>query len=128
MKDLFNHPEEHTPELKAIFYNWQDRLNNGLDYNQCDELLKEVKAVGFTFEYELSAEPFNLQKLITNDVLSPETTALHRRFKILYLLCSQIGVLENKLAELADRIDDQDPQAEEALTFYEDQVIKALEA
>jgi hypothetical protein len=37
------------------------------------------------------------------------------------------GEKEQQIEELANRIDDQDPQAEEALTFYEDQVIKALE-
>ena len=56
---------------------------------------------------------------------------LHRRFKILYFLMQEAGFLggekEQQIEELANRIDDQDPQAEEALTFYEDQVIKAHE-
>lgn len=63
MKDLFEYYQEQPQELKNVLNQWQDRINNGLDYNQCAQLLREVEAVGFTFEYELSAEPFNLRKI-----------------------------------------------------------------
>ena len=57
--------------------------------------------------------------------------ALHKRFKILYFLMQEAGLLkgekEKQIEELANRIDEEDPQAEEALSFYEDQVINALE-
>ena len=54
---------------------------------------------------------------------------LHKRFKLLYFLCRELGgVLDNSLEELSKRIDANDPQAEEALTYFEDQVINILES
>ncbi len=54
---------------------------------------------------------------------------LHKRFKLLYFLCQELGgVLSNQLEELSKRIDSKDPQAEEALTYFEDQVINILES
>lgn len=63
MKDLFEHYQDQPEELKHILINWDEKINNGLDYIQCEELLKDVEAVGYTFDYELSAEPFNLRKI-----------------------------------------------------------------
>ena len=55
--------------------------------------------------------------------------AIHRRFKLLYFLYQELGdVLSESLEELANRIDDNDPQAEEALTYFENQVINILES
>ena len=51
-----------------------------------------------------------------------------RRFKILYLLASHMNIWERQMAELADKMDQGHPLAEEALTFYEDKIIETLEA
>ena len=51
---------------------------------------------------------------------------IERRFKILALLCLELGVLQKQMAELADAIDNGHPQGEEALTFYEDKIIEIL--
>ena len=53
---------------------------------------------------------------------------LHKRFKLLYFLCDQLGVMEKQLTELSKRIDDNDPQAEEALNYFEDIIIQTLES
>jgi len=63
MKDLFEYYEEQPQELKEICERWQDRAVNGLDYNECADFLKEVQAVGYTFEYGLDAEPYGLVKI-----------------------------------------------------------------
>jgi hypothetical protein len=54
-------------------------------------------------------------------------TSIEKRFKILFLLTLQLEVLEDKMAELADKIDEGHPMALEALTYYEDKIIETLE-
>lgn len=41
-------------------------------YKECDRLLKELKPLGYTFDYGLSGEPFNLKKIPTQ---APEVFA-----------------------------------------------------
>ena len=53
---------------------------------------------------------------------------IERRFKILALLCLELGALQEQMTELADALDNGHPQGEEALTFYEDKVIEILES
>jgi hypothetical protein len=60
--DLFNDWENLPEEVQAILDKYRDWEN---DYRVCEELLKELKAVGYTFEYGLDAVPFNLRKLPT---------------------------------------------------------------
>lgn len=65
MKDLFEHYQEQPEPLKAICDKWSDKeCKEGLDYNDCKAFLQEVEAIGYTFDYGLDAEPFNLRKLI----------------------------------------------------------------
>lgn len=52
---------------------------------------------------------------------------IEKRFKLLYLLASEIGVWEDKMEELAMAIDTKHPKAEKALSFYEDKIIEVLE-
>jgi hypothetical protein len=53
-------------------------------------------------------------------------SSIERRFKILALLCMELGVLERQMTDLANEIDNGNPQGEEALTFYEDKIIEIL--
>jgi hypothetical protein len=63
MKDLFNHYQDQPEPLKKICDKWQQKLEtDGLDYKDCKSFLNEVEKIGFTFEYGLDAEPFNLRK------------------------------------------------------------------
>ena len=57
MNDLFEHYTEQPPELKAICDKYAEE---DYTYENCAEFLKEVNAIGYTFEYGLCAEPFNL--------------------------------------------------------------------
>lgn len=60
-KDLFEYYDELPQEVREIlsFYELEE-----MDYLTCENLLKELNAVGYTFEYGLSAEPFNLKKIL----------------------------------------------------------------
>lgn len=61
MKDLFEYYNEQPKELKAICDKWQEKSVDGLSYIDCEGFLKEVEAIGYTFNYYLDAEPYNLR-------------------------------------------------------------------
>jgi hypothetical protein len=65
MKDLFETPELMPEALQAIFQRWDKRIRNGLTYDGCAALQKEVEHEGYTFDYYLNAEPFGLRKIGT---------------------------------------------------------------
>jgi len=54
---------------------------------------------------------------------------MKKRFKILFHLAIRLKNKNflDKLRELSERIDNEDSQAEEALTYYEDEILKILE-
>lgn len=60
--DLFDFPELIPENVKAVFAKYQDDILNGLTYSLLGLLLKEVEAEGYTFDYYLDAEPYNLRK------------------------------------------------------------------
>lgn len=60
--DLFERYELIPKVLQDIFDHYE--AENGLDYPQLAQMLKECEAVGYTFDYGLDAEPFNLQKIL----------------------------------------------------------------
>jgi len=57
--DLFEDYKKQPKNLKVICNKWLEVEE--LDYIQCEEFLKEVQAIGYTFNYELGSEPFNLR-------------------------------------------------------------------
>ena len=61
MKDLFEHYEEMPSHLTAICDKWNEKhASEGFNYIDCDDFLKEVNAIGYTFEFGLDAEPYGL--------------------------------------------------------------------
>ena len=63
MKDLFKHYQEQPADLKLICDKWLQKFDkDGLNYYECETFLNEVEKLGYTFEYGLDSEPFNLQK------------------------------------------------------------------
>ncbi|WP_454060754.1 JAB domain-containing protein [Elizabethkingia ursingii] len=55
---------ENVPrELEEVMEKWQQKIENGLDYNDCANLQKECEALGYTFDYGLDSEPFNLRSI-----------------------------------------------------------------
>jgi len=64
MKDLFEHYEEMPSHLTAICDKWTEKhLDEGLSYIDCADFLKELEAIGYTFEYGLDAEPYGLVEI-----------------------------------------------------------------
>ena len=67
MKDLFEHHHTLPDQLKSIVNRWMMiEAGDGLTYNQCEQFLKEVNDIGYTFEYGLCAEPFGLCRVDDN--------------------------------------------------------------
>lgn len=59
MTDLFETPELIPNDVKSIIDSYTDID----DYNQCEELKEQLNKIGYTIDYDLSAQPFNLRKL-----------------------------------------------------------------
>jgi hypothetical protein len=55
------------------------------------------------------------------------TPDIIKRFKILCFLCLELDVLGDKMQELGNALDEEHPQSLQALSFYEDEIIKLLE-
>lgn len=58
--DLFEHYTELPTDLCAIIdkYAYSDNT-----YETCESMLAEVKELGYTFDYDLDAQPYNLRKI-----------------------------------------------------------------
>jgi hypothetical protein len=59
MDDLFEQLDKQPAELQKLFLEYFDVET----YNECEELLAKTEELGYTFEYDLGATPFNLRKL-----------------------------------------------------------------
>jgi len=62
MRDLFEFYEEQPQEVKEILSRYESEEQ---DYRNCENLLSELETVGYTFEYGLDAQPFNLMKILS---------------------------------------------------------------
>jgi len=58
MKDLFETPELIPSDVQAILDTFDD-----FTYQELDRIKDELQTVGYTFDYGLDAEPYNLRKL-----------------------------------------------------------------
>jgi hypothetical protein len=54
-------------------------------------------------------------------------TSVEKRFKLLALFALHLEIWGDKMVDLANAIDKNHPQAEEALCYYEDTLINILE-
>ena len=60
--DLFKHYYNQPPELARIVEKFDARFcAEGENYILCEEFLAEVEAIGYTFDYYLDAEPYDLR-------------------------------------------------------------------
>lgn len=65
-KDLFEYYEEQPEELRAIINKYTDEnydYGDSYEYSELEEMLREVEAIGYTFEYGLDAIPYALRKI-----------------------------------------------------------------
>lgn len=59
MANLFKTPELIPNDVKSIIDSYTDIE----DYNQCEALKEQLNKIGYTIDYDLSAQPFNLKIL-----------------------------------------------------------------
>ena len=63
MIDLFDRIDLAPPEIQQIVDRYSDINDGDLQYQECEDMLKEVEAHGYTFEYGLDAIPYGLKKI-----------------------------------------------------------------
>jgi hypothetical protein len=63
-KDLFNTPEKLPIEVQNVL----NKYGEIETYDQCKAMLKELTKLGYTFEYYLDAQPYDLQKIKSTKV------------------------------------------------------------
>ncbi|MPS73101.1 MAG: hypothetical protein E2590_08085 [Chryseobacterium sp.] len=62
--DLFENYNQLPEELQAVLDKWQQKeANIGLDYKDCKAFQEECEAVGYTFDYQLDSQPFDLRPI-----------------------------------------------------------------
>lgn len=59
--DLFEHPDSLPDEVRDIILAYGE--DDDMSYEQCRNMLAEVQACGYTFEYYLDAVPYSLRKI-----------------------------------------------------------------
>lgn len=59
--DLFEHPELLPLEVQGVIDKFSESEN---DYADCAKLVEELNDVGYTCDYGLDAEPYNLRKIL----------------------------------------------------------------
>jgi hypothetical protein len=59
MTDLFETPEKLPTEIQAILSDFSEREQT---YENCQQLEQALKPHGYTFEWGLDAEPYDLRK------------------------------------------------------------------
>lgn len=60
MTDLFETPELIPENIQGILSSFDE---NADEYRELERLQSEVEQQGYTFDYYLNAEPFNLRKI-----------------------------------------------------------------
>lgn len=66
--DLFEAYHQLPEELKAILDKWQQKeASFGLDYKDCKAFQEECEAIGYTFDYQLDAQPFDLRPISSTE-------------------------------------------------------------
>ena len=76
MKDLFEYYDEQPTNLKAITSEMEQNVD-GVGYPALEAFKQRCEAIGYTFDYDLSAEPFNLRKFDPNELTVWELKKLH---------------------------------------------------
>ena len=70
MKDLFEFYKEQPQKLKEVCEKWIKKSGDGFSYQDCEDFLEDVEKIGFTFEYDFDAEPYDLRPMTKKEVLT----------------------------------------------------------
>lgn len=60
--DLFEHHESIPQEVQEVLNRFSQKVEDGMDYQDCALLVTQLEVVGYTCEYYLDAELFFLRK------------------------------------------------------------------
>ena len=60
--DLFEHPKLIPKEVKDVLESYEQQAIDGFSYEDLANLQNGIEALGYTFDYYLDAEPYNLRK------------------------------------------------------------------
>jgi hypothetical protein len=71
MKDLFEYYNEQPKALQKIASEMEQNVD-GFDYPTLEAFKQRCEAIGYTFDYDLSAEPFDLRKFNPNDLTTKD--------------------------------------------------------
>lgn len=61
--DYFEYPELIPPNVQNVLNKYEHALVNGILYEELDQMHEEMEEIGWTFEYYLDAEPYNLKPI-----------------------------------------------------------------
>ena len=61
--DLFEHYERLPDNVQELYFSWGDRLSDGAEYEDLKQMLLEFEELGYTFDYGLDAEPYDLRAI-----------------------------------------------------------------
>jgi hypothetical protein len=62
-QDLFEHIESLPTDIKDLLEFYSTFFEEGMSYQKLGELKDACEKIGYTFDYGLSAEPFNLNRI-----------------------------------------------------------------
>jgi len=71
MKDLFEYYDEQPIALQKITSEMEQNVD-GFNYAELKVFQASCESIGYTFDYDLSAEPFNLRKFDPNDLTTKD--------------------------------------------------------
>ncbi len=71
MKDLFVYYTRQPKALQEITSEMEQNVD-GFDYPALEAFKQRCEAIGYTFDYDLSAEPFDLRKFNPNELTTKD--------------------------------------------------------
>lgn len=106
---------EFEPEIDSqiLGYWLHNEIIGLIDFHESEEEQPEVESMMAMIDLEAATETYY--------------DSTRKRFKILSLLCLEMGVLDTKMDELAKMMDENHIEAVEALGYYEDKIIEIFE-
>jgi len=63
MVDYFENYEQLPENVQELYFSWGKRLESGAEYEDLKQMLSEFEANGYTFDYGLDAEPYDLRPI-----------------------------------------------------------------
>ena len=63
MVDYFENYEQLPEKVQELYFSWGKRLESGAEYEDLKQMLSEFEANGYTFDYGLDAEPYDLRPI-----------------------------------------------------------------